>query len=255
MILAHKEIAKVRADLHKIPVPDRKDTKTWKGVGHGVLADKVVERVEAQGMEISAENWYVNPKGSILWGAVDIIPGVASPELEIGQEANFSLGIRHGNDGEYAVSFAVGARIAICSNGMFHGDFVSKKRHTQTLDLEEIIDNALVKYIEECESLENLINGWRDCEVDDKDASLLMFEAHRRGYVNFRYLEDVFRNWSEPIHDEFQERTAWSLYNAFTEMAKGLTPPRQVKLLTGLRKLFDAEFNVADAYVGPQSLD
>lgn len=253
MILAKNEIAVTRKNLNLIKVPER-DSKRWKGVQHGSLATTLVKRVEAAGLEVASENWYVNPKKSILWGAVDIKPGKVAPELNIGQEANFSLGVRHGNMGEYAISFAVGARVGVCSNGMFAGDFVMKKKHSPDLDLPMMIDTAIERYIQQCEALESLINGWREVEINDRDASFIILQAHRQGHVNFRYLEDVENNWTKPPHEEFAPRTAWSLYNAFTETAKILTPPRQMKLLTGLRRMFDAEFCVGDAYVGQQKL-
>lgn len=253
MILATGQNSKTREALLKIPVPNRTNTKFWKGINHGTLAATVVDRVQAAGLEISKEWWYVNPKRTILWGAVDIIPGKGSaPKMKIGQAANFSLGVRHGNQGEYAVSFAVGARVGVCSNGMFSGDFVFKKKHSEKLDLPDLVDNAVIHYLKECESLERLINGWREQEIDNRDAAYMILQSHREGYVNFRYLEDVEKNWMSPPHEEFQPRTAWSLYNAFTETAKILTPPRQLKLLTGLRKMFDTEYGVGDAYVGPQ---
>jgi hypothetical protein len=253
MIFVEKRNALSRKALSSIKVPER-EAKHWKGIQHGVLADTLVNRVKAYGLEITDENWYVSPvKKTIMWGALDIVSSKNSPSLSIGQEAKFSLGVRHGNGGEYAVGFAVGARIVVCSNGMFQGDFVMKKRHTQGLNLEELIDNALERYIQGCETLENLINGWREVQIDDRDAAYMVLKSYRDGYVNFRYLNDFYENWNNPPHEEFAPRTAWSLYNAFTETIKDMSPPRQLRLLAGLRRMFDSEYCVGDAYLGPQS--
>ena len=61
--------------------------------------------------------------------------------------------------------------------------------------------------------------------------------------LHWNYIEDVFGYWQKPPHDEFEPRTNWSLYNAFTETAKVLTPPRQLKLLTGIKKVFSPELS------------
>ena len=35
---------------------------------------------------------------------------------------------------------------------------------------------------------------------------------------------DVLREWRKPSHEEFALRNAWSLFNAVTEIHKGLNP-------------------------------
>ncbi len=131
--------------------------------------------------------------------------------------------------------------MTVCSNGVFAGDFLLKKRHTQSLELEPMIDEGIDRYIRECENLEAMINGWRGIDLDNRDASYLILKAHSEGYVNFAHLETVDSLWRNPPHEEFAPRTAWSLYNAFTEMAKTIPVPRQMRLLTGLRKIYNEE--------------
>ena len=52
-------------------------------------------------------------------------------------------------------------------------------------------------------------------------------------------LRHVDRAWHRPPHADFEPRTAWSLYNAFTEVARDRSPEVQLKALRGLRTLFD----------------
>jgi hypothetical protein len=218
-----------RKQLNIIKVPTRTNVSdNWEGINHGKLATTVVKRVEHAGLQVLREYWYTNPKRDTLWGAVDIAPENASPSLDIGQDACFSLGVRHSNLGRYAVSFAVGARIGVCDNGMFAGDFVLKKRHTKALKLEELVDEGITRYLKECEDLEEMINGWRAIDLTDRDAA---------------YLKDVDKNWRTPPHEEFAPRTAWSLYNAFTETTKKMSPPRQLKLLDGMKVMFRSELD------------
>jgi hypothetical protein len=46
----------------------------------------------------------------------------------------------------------------------------------------------------------------------------------------------VHRNYFEPPHEEFSERTLWSLENAFTESFKELVPIRQYEVTAKLGK-------------------
>jgi len=50
------------------------------------------------------------------------------------------------------------------------------------------------------------------------------------------------RAHDKPSHVEFEPRTAWSLFNAFTEIAKGASPATQMSGTLGLTGLFNREF-------------
>jgi hypothetical protein len=57
------------------------------------------------------------------------------------------------------------------------------------------------------------------------------------------YIPDVLREWREPKHKEFEERTVWSLFNSFTEALKQSN-------LAELPKRTQALHGLLDAYVG-----
>lgn len=241
-----------RKQLHEIPIPERVGvSKNWQGINHGVLADAVVAQCQESNLEIVQEMWYVNPKQTDLFGAVDISndsQGLPQPEHRVlrldSEQMRFSLGVRHSNAGKYAVSFCVGARITVCQNGMFSGDFTVKRRHTNTIDLHEITKTGIKRYLSECVDIGEIVRGMNQRRISDEQACHAMMISYRSGLLNFRYLEDVDKLWRHPSHFQFEPRTAWSLYNAFTETAKLLSPPRQLRLLSGLKTLFWGEDSV-----------
>jgi hypothetical protein len=237
MISKSREIS--RASLNSIPVPVRPETKYWKGINHGVLANAIIDEIQNRSLTILSEQWSVSSKNqTILWGSIDL-----AIDFDIGQSATFSIGVRHGNLSQYALSFAVGARVCVCDNGMFYGDYVMKRRHTINTDMHKHIGLAIDQCVQQCDNIEHLINRWRSIEIDDRDAAYLMMKAHSEGCVCFTKLEDVKTYWTSPVHEEFEPRTVWSLYNAFTEMARDhLSPPNQYRLMNGLRKMFNEEF-------------
>jgi hypothetical protein len=166
-------------------------------------------------------------------------------KLPIGQDAMFSLGVRHDNVGRYAVTFAVGARIAVCSNGVFSGDFVLKNRHYDSLNLDDAVAEGVERYLTETDTLIKFIQNMQAVTLDDRDASHLLVSTAERmsgndhGCINWNHLRSVWENWKTPPHDEFQPRNQWSLYNAFTQVGKELSPPRQMSLLKGLKPLME----------------
>ena len=57
-------------------------------------------------------------------------------------------------------------------------------------------------------------------ELSPAHASHVILTAFRRGIISSLQLPHVCKAWEEPPHEEFTPRTAWSLFNAFTEVLK-----------------------------------
>ena len=57
-------------------------------------------------------------------------------------------------------------------------------------------------------------------------------------------LPKVIEAWEDPEHEEFTPRTAWSLFNAFTEVQKGSGPRSQMEGSLRLSALFRSELQL-----------
>jgi hypothetical protein len=57
-------------------------------------------------------------------------------------------------------------------------------------------------------------------------------------------LPKVIEAWEEPRHEEFAPRTAWSLFNAFTEVQKSAPPRAQMEGTLRLSSLFRKELQL-----------
>jgi hypothetical protein len=63
----------------------------------------------------------------------------------------------------------------------------------------------------------------------------------------------VIEVWEEPKHEEFAARTAWSLFNAFTEVQKDAGPRVQMESTLKLSALFRRDCNSRSSFSGPFS--
>jgi hypothetical protein len=80
-------------------------------------------------------------------------------------------------------------------------------------------------------------DAYRRHDLTDGAAHDLVVRALDAGVVPVTRLPAVLREWREPRHAEFREgRTAWRLFNAFTETLKGNLDalPRRTQALHGL---------------------
>lgn len=227
--------------LRTIPIPSREGgvSNRWQGIQHGELADAVVQVAEQTGCEIVKETWQVGNKEGNLWGALDMrIPGENNLTIP-GEGMLFALGVRHSNLGQFALSFAVGGRVAVCQNGMFTGDFVLTRKHTIGVNLQVTVEQGFHRYLGEAHSVENLVNRMQAFPMDNRSQEHLLLEAGRQEVFPWNKLEDVDNLWRNPEFPEFKERNAWSLYNCFTQVTREFVPHRQLNVLAGLKALFN----------------
>src|SRR5207247_11478309 len=82
-------------------------------------------------------------------------------------------------------------------------------------------------------------------ELPPAHAHHLMVEAVKANVVPASRLPKVIEAWEEPRHEEFAPRTAWSLFNAFTEIQKESGPRAQMEGSLRLSALFRRELQLA----------
>lgn len=216
-------------------------TDRWKGLRHSDLADALVERTENAGFKIKSERWATAMDNAALYGTLDLAP---APEMkiEIPRGVGLSLGVRHSNNGRYALTFFAGARVFVCSNGMISETFTpgEKKRHTMNLDLAATIDAGLVQFTDGARA--NLAKEIKALEGMDYSSELkvhhVLCTAGAKGVVPWSQIGKVEAAWRTPPHPEFKPRNGWSFYNAFTEVAKEFSPVNQAKAISGIRGIF-----------------
>ena len=81
------------------------------------------------------------------------------------------------------------------------------------------------------EPMVKAIEGWRQSQLTDLEAKLLIYQAFIEAELEVprhldRTVHDLYFN---PAQEEFQPRTMWSLSNAFTSAFKELEPIPQFK--------------------------
>jgi hypothetical protein len=142
-----------------------------------------------------------------------------------------AIGLRSSYDRSLAVGLVAGTRVFCCDNLAFAGEASMHRKHTVNVfrDLPDLIYQMLssVSSLRERQNAE--IAAWRAHDLTPADAHHLMVEAIRAKVLPASRLPKVLEAWEQPAYPEFQPRTAWSLYNAFTELAKSRSPRGQME--------------------------
>jgi hypothetical protein len=135
-----------------------------------------------------------------------------------------------------SAGFAIGGRVFVCDNLALAGELVVMRRHTGAI-IEELRDKLILTFHQAHQTWDLLIQDRRKMqalELTDDRAHELMGRAFGQGLIAPRQFLGIGGGWQKPRHSEFEGRTLWSLYNAFTEVYKGLpvhlTMERHIKL-------------------------
>ena len=77
-----------------------------------------------------------------------------------------------------------------------------------------------------------------DCGLTDGAAKAFIHDAFVAGVMPVRFLPEVSQAYFQPDRPEFEPRTAWSLHNAFTGVAKAMPMPTRLPAIQELGRLF-----------------
>jgi hypothetical protein len=98
-----------------------------------------------------------------------------------------------------------------------------KRKHT--LNGERRFNQAIAEAVSRLSSFKEeetrRIEVLRETELGDVLAGSLILRAWDKGIISSPQLPGVLKEWREPEFEEFEDRTAWSLFNAFTRVLSG----------------------------------
>ena len=110
----------------------------------------------------------------------------------------------------------------MCDNLAFSAELMVRRKHT--LNGMKAFGLAIGQAVASLSTFKELeaarIQRVAEMELTPASASHLILTAYRRGIINSQQIADVCKEWETPRHDDFKPRTAWSLFNAFTEILR-----------------------------------
>ena len=111
-----------------------------------------------------------------------------------------------------------------CDNLAFSGEVTMNRKHTVNVfrDLPDLIYRMLSQVSSMRDRIDAEVVAMKALALQPAQAHHLMVEAIRAHVLPASRLPKVIEAWEEPRHEEFSPRTAWSLFNAFTEVAEGV---------------------------------
>jgi len=208
-------------------------TATWTPVPHFTLLNRVKNALQASGQVVKSEEHALYKGGDRYFGLL---------HLDSTNGSNTVVGVRNSHDRTFPAGLSMGNRVFVCDNLSFSGDVVLKRRHTKYIerDLDNLIYRAVGRLGELKVAQEQRLLAYKNTQLTDPEAHSMMIRALRARVVSGDQVARVAKAWEEPAYEPFKERTAWSLFNGFTEVLKGTAPTMLVKRTMALQGLFNS---------------
>jgi hypothetical protein len=202
---------------------------------------RFVEEVELHvprfGLKVESQAFALAREGSQMFGVLTCTNGHGAGDYGL------AIGLRNSYDRSLSVGMASGVRVFVCDNLAFSGEVKMSRKHTANVfrDLPDLIYRMLSQVTSLRERTDSEIVAMKVRQLPPPDAHHLMIQAVKDGVVTASRLPKVIAAWEEPAHEEFRPRTAWSLFNAFSEVQKGWGPRAQMEESLKLSQLFRRE--------------
>jgi hypothetical protein len=208
-------------------------TKTWQPIPHIELIEEVEAALKLNNLEIGNVAHALSHEGKRYFGLMEIKGHEVTAD-----DYSHVVGLRNSHNKTFPVGLVAGATVFVCDNLSFAGEIRVTRKHTRFIrrDLVTLVQGSIGKLMNAWHEQGQRIVRYKEHELTDEQVHDLAIRSVDVGVLPNRKLPDLLREWREPRYEEFQPRTAWSLFNGYTEVLKGnLTElPRRTERLHGL---------------------
>jgi hypothetical protein len=231
MLSSSKSTIVNRKQLAQVICPP--ETDTFKPIPHIRLVESIEKVLNRRHINIVKEQFAISHNGQRLFSTLDLaIRGIKGTRA--------CMGLRTSNDKSMPLQIVVGVRVFVCDNMALNGDFIAlRRKHTSGLKLMQELRGGIDRYEAQYKSLQADLRNLQDRTLSDMEAKALILDVfNAEDSMPLRFIHDVTNEYFKPRHAEFEPRNAWSLHNAFTEVAKQLPINTRMRATMTVGRIF-----------------
>jgi len=220
-LLLHCGSEQVTLDqVKQVPVPQA--TKTWRPVAYGDAVDYLKHQALLKlGLEIESEGYGLNAKADQMFALLTMKTN--------SDESGLSIGMRQSYNKSLALGVAVGQQVFVCDNLMFSGSaFQVVRKNTLNVwaDFQRLVAGQMTSALGHYQNMERDTRLMKALPCHEQRGYAILGVALGEGLLTPTQATVAYGDWQQPRHEEFAERTMWSLYNCVTEGLKKGSPAR-----------------------------
>ena len=224
-------------EAFSIPVPE--ETKTYTPVSNEALWRMLEQTAIKRGLKLGTPQLGIAHKGQRLFGSVEI-----TNQDHLDNQVRLMLGFRNSYNRSMSVGVCFGSKVFVCSNMVFTGyasddeDAVGQVHHRHQTNVWDGLQTRLTEALDKFSVFkgyqDDFYNRLQEIELTDAQAHDLIINSVRAEAITAKDCFTVAEEWAfqgrgpqdeaeeDRWHKEFAPRNAWSLFNAYTEIHKGI---------------------------------
>jgi hypothetical protein len=212
-----------REQIESSAVYTPKPTATWYPINHHQFLNGVESTLQRSGMTIVTQAHGLSHDCKRYFGLLQVANNENGDGGATASDFGLVVGLRNSHDKSYPVGLVVGASIFICDNLSFCGEIRLSRKHTVNVarDLPALLDRAVGRLGDLRRSQQQRFDAYKNVHLTDGQAHDIVVRALDARVAPVTRLPAILKEWRSPRHAEFSDRTAWSLFNSFTEILKG----------------------------------
>ena len=230
-----------RRAVARVPTPP--GSATWVPVAHHRLLEQVESTLSAGGLQAVNEAHAVWNDGQRYFGLLEVQNGRAPADYGL------VIGLRNSHDKSFPAAIGLGSGVFVCDNLAFSAEVTIARRHTRFIerDLPRVVTTAVGRLADVRGQQDLRIETHQRTELDDRAAHDLVIRAIDAAVLPVTQVPSVLAEGRRPSYSEFAAagKTAWRLFNAFTETWKGRSLVALPRRSQGLHGLMDAVCGLA----------
>lgn len=197
-------------------------TRSHVPIPHIDLITSVRNSLGSGGYRILGEKHAMSKEGARYFGVLQIANGGGHAE-----DYGWMVSLRNSHDKTFVAGLSAGSRVFVCDNLAFSGEVKVSRKHTTFIrrDLGLLVNRAVGRLNDSLGLMDERIGRYKEHALTDSAAHDLLIRSIDARAIMAQDLPHVLGEWRKPSHEEFRPRTAWSLFNAYTERHKRLNDP------------------------------
>jgi hypothetical protein len=221
--------------LREIKTPD--PIGIWNPVDHTVVFQTMMDALTDSGYKVMNAVHAVSRKGSNYFGLAQVNADYLETE-----EYGLVVGFRNSHCKSFAASMVAGAQVFVCDNLAFSGEVSFKHKHTTSVlqKLPMLFKQGVGKLNQLYLNQETRYEAYKVHELEDLRAEKIVVDLYRDNLITTQEVGKIIDIYDKPTHDEYGKGSAWTLFNATTEVVKGKLA-RLPKTTLGLHQTLDNE--------------
>jgi len=197
-------------------VPPAADGR-WNPLGHNRVVEITEDAIRNAGFGIVKSRFQLSHEGHRMFGSYHL-DRLFGPK----EGARLVVGCRNSTDKEFAMAFAAGESILVCSNGCFYGDMVVSRKHTGDCDAEfaDRIADRIKHLPQVVADATERIDFLRHAEVNLAQVHDFICRGVKSNVFAASEAFKVLGEYEKPTFKEQGTGTLWGLHNAATHIFK-----------------------------------